>query len=67
MQKPTQSQSRENQRRSYRFTAVVTKPARREAMRVVSELGLDRLPDRDRKIHLLITADDARWLLERSV
>lgn len=67
MQKPTQSQSRENDRRSYRFTAVVTKPVRREAMRVVSELGLDRLPDRDRKIHLLITADDARRLLERGV
>jgi hypothetical protein len=67
MQKPTQSESRENDRGSYRFTAVVTRPARREAMRLVSELGLDRLPDRDRKIHLLITADDARRLLERGV
>jgi hypothetical protein len=67
MQKPMQSQSKENDRRPYRFTAVVTKPARREAMRVVSELGLDRLPDRDRKLHLLITADDARRLLERGV
>jgi hypothetical protein len=67
MQKTTQSDSRDNDRRSYRFTAVVTKPARREAMRVVSELGLDRLPDRGGKIHLLITADDARRMLERGV
>jgi hypothetical protein len=67
MQKTTQSESKGNDRPSYRFTAVVTKPARREAMRVVSELGLDRLPDRGGKIHLLITADDARRLLERGV
>ena len=67
MQKPTQSESRDNSHRSYRFTALVTKPARREAMQVVSELGLDRLPDRGGKIHLLITADDARRLLERGV
>ena len=67
MKKTTQSQSGDNSRRPYRFTAVVTKPARRDAMRVVSELGLDRLPDRNGKIHLLIAADDARRLLERGV
>ena len=59
MQKPKQ--------RPYRFTAVVTWPARREALRVISELGLDRLPDRSGKLHLLIGADDARRLLERGV
>lgn len=65
MQKPTQSKPGDGGRRAYRFTAVVTQPARREAMKLVSELALDRLPDRKGKIHLLITADDARRLLER--
>lgn len=61
------TKSTDNGRDSYRFTAVVTKPARREAMRIVSELGLDRLPDRGGKIHILITTDDVRRLLEHGV
>ncbi len=65
MQKPRQSES--NSRQPYRFTAVVTQPARHEAMRVISELGLDRLPDRNGKPHLLLAPDDARRLLERGV
>src|SRR4029077_903782 len=65
MQKPTQSDP--NNRQPCRFTAVVTHPPRREAMRLISELGLDRLPDRNGKIHLLISADDARRLLERGL
>jgi len=62
MPKPRQPES--NNRPSYRFAAIVTQPGRREAMRVISELGLDRLPDREGKLHLLIAPDDARRLLE---
>ena len=49
---------------SVRFEA--TLPASRaRTLAVVSALGLDRLPDSNGEIRLLLTADDARKLLEQ--
>ena len=67
MQDPIQAGSQAGSQQSARFSAVVTRPARREALAIVSELGLDRLPDLQGKIHLLLTAGDAERLVQRGV
>ncbi len=49
---------------SFRFHATVIVDSRAKGIALVSELGLDRLPDRKGKIQVLITAEEARRLLD---
>jgi len=48
-----------------RFEATLGTAPRTKTLAVAAELALDRLPDVDRTIRLLISPDDARRLLER--
>lgn len=48
-----------------RFEATLGPASHANALAAAADLALDRLPDVDRKVRLLITADDARRLLER--
>ena len=50
-----------------RFHATVLVDSRHKGVALVSELALDRLPDRKGRIQVLITADEARRLLDRGV
>lgn len=47
-----------------RFEATLGPASRAKALEVAADLALDRLPDVDRKVRLLISPDDARRLLE---
>ena len=49
----------------FRYSASIPAGNRTKALLVVSELGLDRLPDSKGKIQLLLTQGDLRRLLER--
>lgn len=57
--------SRVTQPTSVRFEATLGPTPRRKAVLAAAELDLDRLPDADGKVKLLLTADDARRLLEQ--
>jgi len=48
-----------------RFEATLGSANYAKAIAATSELGLDRLPDVDRKVRVLLSPDDARKLLER--
>jgi hypothetical protein len=48
-----------------RFEATLGSANHAKALAAAASLALDRLPDVQRKVRLLITADDARRLLER--
>jgi len=48
-----------------RFEASLGPAPRTKAIAAASVLGLDRLPDAQGKVRLLITADDARRLLDQ--
>lgn len=48
-----------------RFEATLGNTARAKAMVAASQLDLDRLPDHRGEVRLLISADDARRLLEQ--
>jgi len=50
-----------------RFHATVLVDSRPKGLALVSELGLDRLPDDKGMIQVLITPDEARRLLDRGV
>jgi hypothetical protein len=50
---------------AWRFEATLGPAPRAKALKVASSLALDRLPDVDGKVRLLITPDDARRLLEQ--
>lgn len=47
-----------------RFEATLGATPRAKALEITAELALDRLPDADRTVRLLISPDDARTLLE---
>jgi hypothetical protein len=47
-----------------RFEATLGAAPRAKALQAAAALALDRLPDVDRKVRLLISPDDARRLLE---
>jgi hypothetical protein len=57
--------SRVTQPTSVRFEATLGPTPRGKAVLAAAELDLDRLPDVDGKVKLLLTADDARRLLEQ--
>jgi hypothetical protein len=48
-----------------RFEATLGTATRTKVLAATTELALDRLPDVDRKVRLLLSADDARRLVER--
>jgi hypothetical protein len=48
---------------SMRFEATLGSTARAKAVAIAAQLDLDRLPDHQGQVRLLITADDARRLL----
>ena len=48
-----------------RFEATLGPAPHAKSLAAAADLALDRLPDVDRKVRLLISADDARRLLER--
>lgn len=50
-----------------RFLATLPTAARTQVLAAVAELGLDRLPDARGRIQLLISADDARRLLDKGI
>jgi hypothetical protein len=50
-----------------RFHATVLVDSRPKGLALVSELALDRLPDAKGMIQVLITAEEARRLLDRGV
>jgi hypothetical protein len=50
---------------SVRFEATLGPTPHDEAVLAAAELDLDRLPDADGRVKLLLTADDARRLLEQ--
>lgn len=50
---------------SVRFEATLGSTPHRKAVLAAAELDLDRLPDADGKVKLLLTADDACRLLEQ--
>jgi hypothetical protein len=56
--------SRVTQATTVRFEATLGPTPHRKAVLAAAELELDRLPDADGKVKLLLTADDARRLLE---
>jgi len=56
--------SRVTQATKVRFEATLGPTPHRKAVLAAAELELDRLPDADGKVKLLLTADDARRLLE---
>ena len=56
--------SRVTQATSVRFEATLGATSHRKAVLAAAELDLDRLPDADGQVKLLLTADDARRLLE---
>ncbi len=49
----------------FRYSASIPAGNRAKSLQVVSELGLDRLPDSKGKIQLLLSPNDLRRLLER--
>ena len=57
--------SRVTQPTSVRFEATLGPAPHRKAVLAAAELDLDRLPDANGKVKLLLTADDARRLLEQ--
>jgi hypothetical protein len=57
--------SRVTQATTVRFEATLGPTPHRKAVLAASELDLDRLPDAQGKVKLLLTADDARRLLEQ--
>ncbi len=57
--------SRVTQATSVRFEATLGPAPRGKAVLAAAELDLDRLPDANGKVKLLLTADDARRLLEQ--
>lgn len=57
--------SRVTQATTVRFEATLGSTPHRKAVLAASELDLDRLPDAGGKVKLLLTADDARRLLEQ--
>jgi len=65
MAKQTRSADYPPNSSALRFEATLGPAPRSKALEVASALALDRLPDVDRKVRLLITADDARKLLDR--
>lgn len=52
-------------RRMPRFEAMLVSTAREKAIGLASDLDLDRLPDADGKVRLLLTPADAQRVLER--
>ncbi len=50
-----------------RFEATLGALPRDKALAAAAELDLDRLPDVDRKVRLLVTPADAQRLLERGI
>lgn len=57
--------SKVTQAPTVRFEATLGPTPRRRAVAAAAEFDLDRLPDADGKVKLLLTADDARRLLEQ--
>lgn len=57
--------SRVTQPITVRFEATLGPTPHRKALSAAAELDLDRLPDADGKVKVLLTADDARRLLEQ--
>ncbi len=51
--------------REQRFLATLGSAPRARALGAAAALDLDRLPDADGQVRLLLTADDARRLLEQ--
>lgn len=58
-------ETRREQATKIRFEATLGAAPRAKAVTAASALDLDRLPDADGKVRLLVTADDARRLLEQ--
>jgi hypothetical protein len=58
-------ETRPTQATTVRFEATLGATPRAKAITAASVLDLDRLPDADGKVRLLITADDARRLLDQ--
>jgi hypothetical protein len=56
---------RVSQATDVRFEATLGSTPHDKAVLAAAELDLDRLPDADGKVKLLLTADDARRLLEQ--
>jgi hypothetical protein len=50
---------------AHRFEATLDPATRARSLATVEDLALDRLPDVDGKVRLLLTADHARELLSR--
>ena len=50
---------------AHRFEATLGPATRARSLETVEDLALDRLPDVDSKVRLLVSADDARELLKR--
>ncbi len=67
MQTPRKSGKHENEGPAVRYSAVLPDTERSKSIALVSELALDRLPDRNGRIHVLISADEANCLLEQGI
>ena len=50
---------------AHRFEATLDPAKRARSLATVEDLALDRLPDVDNKVRLLLSPDDARELLKR--
>jgi len=50
---------------TFRYSALIPAGDEARALRLIEELGLDRLPDARGKIRLLLLPDDLRRLVER--
>lgn len=64
-QPPRSAPPRVTQATSVRFEATLGPTPYAKALSAAAELDLDRLPDVDGKVKLLLTADDAHRLLEQ--
>jgi hypothetical protein len=61
------AKSKDTATSAFRFVAALPEESRSKALSAAAELALDRLPDAQGKLQLLISADDARRLLERGI
>ncbi len=61
---PDQSDDRRSRDSGLRFDVTMPTKDRAAAIEMVTALDLDRLPDRDGDVHLLITLDEAAMLVE---
>ena len=50
---------------TFRYSAMIPAGNKAKALRLIEELGLDRLPDARGRIRLLLFPDDLRQLVER--